>query len=201
VFNGLANIANGGSLTVTNGATLDLDGPLSVAGSLDVTGASTKVSLVGSLDPALTVQGGTLTLDKGTISAPFGLTASSGKVVVEAANIQGDVTIGGANFVITPGTTNITGNLSDTSTSTNTFQFASDTSSGELNLTGSATLNGTAVFTLLGTYKPQDGTTAFLITAPSGLTGTFAMERTKPKSAGVIGTPSYGPTGAFVVFH
>jgi outer membrane autotransporter protein len=136
---------------------------------------------------------GTLTLDPGASPYSYRITVSEGTLSVQGdyslapvtvqlgGTLSGTGTIGNVtnsgtvNPGNSPGTLNVVGSYIQTSSGTLRAEIASPSNYDKINVTGTASLNGTITPVLLNGYRPPVNTKfADIIKTTGGLTGTFS---------------------------
>jgi hypothetical protein len=131
----------------------------------------------------LTQSSGTLTLASGstTTMGTGSIFALDGGTMRGSGTIQGDVQVGSATIApgFSPGTINITGNMTLSSTSIIVAELASATSYDQILVGGTATLAGTLNVSMLNGYTPTFGTTFDIISATS-VSGNFGTLPSNP---------------------
>lgn len=195
----------GGSLAAVAGSTPTIDdsGTLKktcCAGATDVQPDVTNSGAIEALSGTLGVSGafsqsaGSTTLGPGNISSttPFalggGTLAGSGTFTGDVNNTGGNVTPG-----FSPGTIAISGNYVQGASGTLTIEIASASSFDQVNVSGSATLDGTLDVALLGGYMPPNGTVFAPLTFATR-SGDFALKNLPVYGVGGSLTASYTPT-------
>jgi hypothetical protein len=196
-LNGLRNFAtNGssGSFTVENGATITTPGALSNAGTVLVTGPTASILNVSG---GFTQTAGLTEVDAGnTLNVLSGVYAQSGGVTLvdgrlnntgaynlTSGTLKGTGTVSGGvdntgGMVAPgdpPGTLDITGNYTQGTGGTLDIGLGGTAASqfDVLAASGSANLAGTLDVTLLNGFTPMTGETFTILTAGSGVSGTF----------------------------
>ena len=194
-LNESGNLTNAGALTVNTGGVLEAEsytqsagtatingsfeiGSLANPGSISITGGNFDYSGAADILGNIMASGNGVAALSGDSSIFGGVTLNSG------SSLAGDHEISGYNNSQTAGVIN-GGTISDTDaingnyTQTSTGQFdvqLSGTSAGqynELNVNGTATLDGTLDVTLLNGFTPQAGD-SFQIMTDLGTSGNFA---------------------------
>jgi autotransporter-associated beta strand protein len=173
-------LANGGAVTVSAGATLDLNGTNETIGSLSGSGTlnigsgtltltdSASTTFSGTISGSGTIAGG------GTYTVASGATLSGTSTFSTAVTVQNGATISPGN---SPGIIS-TGNLTLASGSTATMEIdgtAAGTGYDQINVSGTVTINNATLNVVLG-YTPANGDTYTLINNDSNdpVTGTFS---------------------------
>jgi len=168
---GSAVVLGNQTLTLSN-ASGTFGGVMSGTGGLTLNAGTETLTGTNTYTGATTVNGGTL-LVHGSIASSSGATANSGATVGGLGTLSSTTINGG---ILSPGppigTLNVQGTLGFSPTSTYLVDI-SPTISDRTNVTGTATLTGTArVVAQPGTY-PRNSTYTIL-TAAGGLSGTFS---------------------------
>ncbi|MGB8993207.1 MAG: autotransporter domain-containing protein [Desulfobaccales bacterium] len=155
---------------------------------------------------------GTLTLNAGTSPYSSTITVSAGGlnvqgdypnapvIVQSGGSLSGTGTIGNVTNSGTvspgnsPGTLNVVGSYTQTASGTLRAEIASPASYDKINVTGTASLNGTITPVLLNGYRPPVNTRfADIIKTTGGLTGTFSTV-TQPAGPTLLWQPYYDAT-------
>jgi hypothetical protein len=188
---GATTIANGGTFTLTGG-TPTFTGPMTVQA-----GGTLNYGLAGATNiPGASSNAGTMNFTGGTVNFTGGLTQTAGTMTLNGGNASGNValnggTLGGSGTLtgnldigpsgilavgFSPGSLNITGNLTLASTSTTNIEVGGLTAGSQfdqINVGGLATLGGTLNVTSWGGYTPVAGNTFDFLTFGSSA-GAFA---------------------------
>ncbi len=173
---GTINIGSTGTLDVSGGAYDSSTGTVTNDGTLNVDGimqSSGTVFNSGKIDPTSYIQsGGTTVLQGGTLISPT--------VDVQGGSLGGNGTIQGDlvnDALVSPGFSNIPltvdGNYTQGPDGTLLIDITSLTDFSSLDITGSATLDGTVEFDFLNGYVPQANDTFAFLDAAS-VTGNFS---------------------------
>jgi hypothetical protein len=165
-----------GGLTLRNGRMMNLSGGLTQAGSLVIDGASTALAVNGDF---LQTAGSTYLVDGGTLSLATesshlmtgGLMAGNGTIIGDLINSQGQVSPG-----LSAGALTIDGNYVQGALGSLKIEIGgtqAGLSFDQWHVTGTASLDGALVVSLLGNYTPEATDTFEIITAGS-LAGLFS---------------------------
>ncbi|WP_432797902.1 autotransporter domain-containing protein [Poriferisphaera sp. WC338] len=173
------NMTLGGGTTLTVGGSnnLTLSGVLSSTGALTKSGAGIlTLSGTNTYTGATTVSAGTLLLTGSTSGSAF--TVASGATLAGTGTITGNVNNSGTISPGTsPGTLNVVGDLTLTSSSIYDIEIVDAGTAGTdydtIDVTGGATVAGTAAVTADSGYEPDVGDTFTVIQTTTGVTGTF----------------------------
>jgi filamentous hemagglutinin family protein len=189
---GATTIANGGTFTLSGGSAT-FSGPMTVQ-----SGGTLNYGLAGTTTiPGASSNAGTMNFTAGTASFGGGLTQTAGTMTLNGGNVTGNVainggTLGGSGTLtgnldigpsgilavgFSPGTLNVTGNLTLASTATTNIEIGGLTAGTQfdlINVTGLATLDGTLNVTSWGGYTPAAGNSFNFLTFGSS-SGAFAM--------------------------
>jgi uncharacterized repeat protein (TIGR01451 family) len=160
-----------------NGNLVDL-----TSGTVDFTGGFTQSAGTAKLNGG-NMAGSTVTLNGGTLSG-------NGTITADVTN--GATILPGAS----PGAINITGNYTQTPSGTLGIELAGTTPAtqyDQLNVTGTATLNGTLDVALIGGYVPTGGETFDVLTFASR-SGDFAAKNLPAFGGGGSIEATYFPT-------
>lgn len=198
IVGSVAALVSSGNPLIDNTGTLK---KTCCGGTTDVQPDVANSGMIDALDGILNISGafsqsaGATTLGPGSINSalPF---AMSGGVLAGTGTFTGDVNNSGGNVSpgSSPGTLAITGNYTQGSGATMTVELASASSFDQLNVSGSATLDGTLDVSLLGGYQPANGT-VFPVLAFASRSGDFATKNLPTYGLGGTITDSYTPTG------
>ena len=169
---GTVNI--GGTIFTTPGGFTQSGGSTAVAGTWNSSGTPAPV----------TINGGNL-LDAGTI---YGNVINGGTLTVGTGGSGGSQEL------------SITGNYTQTSAGSLQVDIAGTTAGastsgqgyGQLDVSGTASLNGTLQVSLANGYTPAAGNNYQLVTSSSSVSGAFSNDNL-PAVSGATVTPSYGP--------
>ncbi len=180
---GFGHINNAGSISIANGATLQIATTNSPTTALPgfLNSGTVLISSGGTLFSPLTYAqtGGQTTVDGTLHVGGHGVVnLAGGSLYGNNGTIQGNV-ISNANFnigdtLMTPGQMSIMGNYTQGANGALTFDIASLTQYDRLNVSGQATLNGLMTVDLLNGYIPQVGN-MFDIMNFASRSGTFSM--------------------------
>jgi fibronectin-binding autotransporter adhesin len=189
---GLSSLSNTGTLNlsnvtidyqVANTGTMGLTGGVTFTQLFTNTGGVLNLSGDNTFQSGLTQSSGTLTLASGstTTMGTGSIFALDGGTMRGSGTIQGDVQVGSATIApgFSPGTINITGNMTLSSTSIIVAELASATSYDQILVGGTATLAGTLNVSMLNGYTPTFGTTFDIISATS-VSGNFGTLPSNP---------------------
>ena len=172
-FRNLSAVGSGGSFTLLNGHNQTLVGPLSNAGTVQVSNTTTLTATAGYTQTGgltqLTDSGSTLT----AATASF-----SGGMLKGNGTINAAVTVSGGTIKPgnSPGTLAINGTLGLGSGATFLAEIGGATQGtqyGYLNVSGAATLGGTLQLTLINGFVPTNLQTFTILSNSTPLTGTF----------------------------
>jgi hypothetical protein len=166
----LANAtSSSGILSLSGGAALSVTGPFSTSGSFGVdTGASFTVTS-GNFTIA---SSGTASLDGAMLNVPAGIITNNGFFFGgNSATVTGSLTNAGTLSVNTDQILHISGNFTQTSAGNYDPSITSPTDFGVLDVSGTATLDGTLF--IVPSYTPATGDTWKLLTYTSH-SGQFA---------------------------
>jgi outer membrane autotransporter protein len=159
-----------GTLTLNSGTSTYADAITVSAGRLNVQGDYSSAPV--------TVQSGAQAFldDAGKVA---GVTVDSGGTLSGTGTVAGTLTNRGmVNPGNSPGTLNVVGSYTQTSSGTLRAEVASPTSYDKISISGvpgNANLNGTIAPTLLGGYRPRAGQVfAGVVTTTGGVLGTFS---------------------------
>jgi hypothetical protein len=194
-------ISNGGNLALPAGVPLSNTGSLSLTNATINYRVDNQGSIAlggGVIFKQLFSNQGTLSFTSGNNTFEAGLEQSAGLLWLGGGNITGNVTLNGGalkgngsifgnlsigNAVIAPGNSpgmlNISGNLNLTPSSTTAIEIASDVAGSgydQINVSGTANLNGTLSVSALNGYVPPAGSTYRIMTY-SAQTGDFVTKR------------------------
>ncbi|AHF90605.1 autotransporter [Opitutaceae bacterium TAV5] len=197
---GAVTLADG---TIDNG-TLTGDSYTSTGGTVNAvlagTGTFTHTSGTTTLGGANTytgdtlINGGTLVLDNGTVSAT---TVASGAFLRGEGTVNGDLfNSGTVSPGFSPGTIIVTGNYTQTAGGVLVIEIASAVSFDQIIVSGSASLAGTLQLDLLDGYNPV-GQSFEILTAAGGVAGTF---NPVTGSAAIDATVTYNANDVTVSF-
>lgn len=182
------------NLTKTGSGTLTFtSGTSTYSGTITVSGGGLNVQGDYSSAP-VTVQSGAQAIlgDAGKVA---GLTVDSGGTLSGTGTVVGTLTNSGTvSPGNSPGTMNVVGSYTQTSSGTFRAEVASPTNYDKISISGApgtASLNGTVTPVLLGGYRPRANTVfPGIITATGGLTGTFSSV-TQPVGPTLLWQPYY----------
>ena len=143
------------------------------------------------------IQAGSLYSNNGLGATTISAGAFLGGNATITGNLVNNGTVSPGN---SPGTINVTGNYTQSSTGTLIIEIASGVSFDHLIVTGTAALAGTLQVNVLGGFNPLGQSFTFL-TAAAGVTGTFGtINGTITTSAATAATVNYAPTSATIAF-
>ncbi len=189
-----------GSLSVTGGGLAEAgeviigDG-ISSTGTMTVRGAGSRLTANNEIDVGLS-GAGTLTVSDGGVAVAPVILINSQSSVDGNGTLQGDVTNHGIVAPgESPGALHIVGNYAQTAAAKLEIELAGTTPGtqyDQLLITGGATLDGTLDVSLLGGFTPSAGNSFDLLTATSGITGTFAIQQLPLLAGGLVWNLSYG---------
>lgn len=193
------NVTDNGTFAVNRSDTYTFGSLISGTGAVQQNGTGTLVlTNVDTYNGATTVNAGTLEVD-GSIATSILATVNGG--TLSGIGVVGNTQIN--TGTLAPGNTaNPTGTL--TVTGSLTFQSAafymvgiSGSNASKAGVSGMATLGGATV-TIANGSTPQIGTTYTILTATSGVSGTFNPTVT---FGNLTGTLSYDPNDVFLTFN
>ena len=143
------------------------------------------------------IQAGSLYSNSGLGATTISAGAFLGGNATITGNLVNNGTVSPGN---SPGTINVTGNYTQSSTGTLIIEIASGASFDKLIVTGTATLAGTLQVAVASGFNPLGQSFTFL-TAAGGVTGTFGtVTGLATGSAAVTGSVIYAPTSATIAF-
>ena len=185
-------LAAGTELVLVEPAAGTFGGAISGAGTIRKQGPG---SLALTLPTATAVQIETGSLRLG---GPVGsTTVFTGASLFGAGNISGNlVNRGVVSPGFSPGVITVSGNFTQSAAGLLLVEFASAASFDQLQVTGTAALDGTLQLSLLGGYNPA-GQTFAVLTAANGVSGTFAAIT---GAAAIDAVVSYGANAVNVAF-
>lgn len=176
-----ASLASGRSITLGNGGgtfnpdsgtKLTLSGPIGGSGSLTMAGPGT-LALTGAntYGGGTSASAGTLLLENGSLAS--GVAVGTGGTFGGTGTVVGNLANAGTLALNTGGPLNVTGTYTNSAGSTYQVQVVPAKSS-QLNVTGSAVLNGGTVAVMAGNGNYTRGPAYNILKASAGVTGTFA---------------------------
>jgi fibronectin-binding autotransporter adhesin len=205
--NALLNFANNtGSLTLLPPTfqNLTTSGTFTNSGKFTVSKGSAFT--VGGSNGNYNQSGGTTTVD-GTLAVPTGLANITGGTLQGAGTFSGNVSVGNASgaaatFIIgdsikKAGAISITNNYTQLATGVMDVQLGglkAGSQYSQVNITGTASLNGTLNINPLVKTIPPLGTTFTILSAPSGVSGTFSTVNGTKINASEHFQVNYNPT-------
>jgi autotransporter-associated beta strand protein len=198
----VAALPVGRGVVLNNNSTLILNQPTSATFTGIIAGGTIRkqgagvLTLANTTTSAAEVEAGSLMFNAGlgrTTVAAGALLGGNGTVTGNLVN-NGTVSPG-----TSPGTINVAGNYTQSSSGKLIIEIASATSFDKLIMTGTASLAGTLQVDALGGYNPLGQSFTFL--TASSVTGTFGtLTGLVSSSAATAATVTYAPTSATVTF-
>jgi len=164
---GTHTVANSLTLAAGSGSsgTYDLSGGLLSANTINVNAGGHIIRSGGTLNyNILNFQGGDYTGDLLNQNLITGTGTINGNLVNAGTVSPGQ----------SPGTLTINGSYTQTAAGAYQAEIASPSSYDRINVSGTASLNGTLAPSLLGGYRPHGNQVFSIITATDGLTGSFS---------------------------
>ena len=182
------------TLVFNQGANGTFGGAITGGGRVQKTGTG-SLTLTTTTNSPVDVQAGSFFFNTGlgaTTVSPGALLGGTGTVTGLLTN-NGTVSPG-----TSPGTINVTGNYTQSSTGLLLIEIASASSFDKLLITGTASLAGTLQYTILGGFNPLGQSFTFL--TASSVSGTFGTLTGATPSAATAVSVVYAPTSATLVF-
>ncbi len=200
----VASLPAGRGVVLNNNSTLVFNQPTNATFNGTVTGGGTLrkqgagvLTLANTTTSAVEVEAGSLMFSTGLGRTTVSLGALLGGSGVVTGNFINNGTVSPGN---SPGTINVVGGYTQSSTGKLVIEIASATSFDQLLISGPAALAGTLQVDTLGGYNPIGRTFTFL-TATGGVTGTFGTLTGFVANSAATGTNvTYSPTSASVTF-
>jgi autotransporter-associated beta strand protein len=188
-------LASGATLSFNQTADGTFGGNITGGGTIQKKG-SAALTLSNATNSPIDLQAGSLNFNGGVGAT----TVASGAVLGGNGTISGNlVNNGRVSPGSSPGTLNVTGNYTQSSTGTLLIEIASLTSVDRLAMTGTAALAGTLQVDTLGGYNPV-GQSFAVLSAPGGVSGTFGTFTANTNHAAVGASVSYSATAVTVAF-
>ncbi len=193
--NGAVAILPVATLVFNQAASGTFGGAITGGGRVQKTGAG-ALTFTTTTNSPVDVQAGSFFFNTGLGAT----TVSSGALLGGTGTVTGLLTNNGTVSPGTsPGTINVTGNYTQSSTGLLIIEIASASSFDKLLITGTASLAGTLQVDTLGGYNPIGQSFTFL--TASTVSGTFGtLTGNVTGSAATAATVTYAPTSATVVF-
>ena len=189
-------VAGSGVLVFNQAAGGTFGGAITGGGKVQKQGTGALTLTVGTSSP-VDVQAGSLFSGSGLGATTVSVGAFLGGTPTITGNLVSNGTVSPGN---SPGTINVTGNYTQSSTGVLVIEIASGVLFDKLAITGSASLAGGLQVSVLGGFNPSGQSFTFL-TAPGGVSGTFGVVNgTASNSAATGFTVVYAPTSVALVF-
>lgn len=187
---------NNSTLVFDQTANATFSGSIAGGGTIHKRGAGV-LTLANTTTSAVEIQAGSLIFNTGVGRTTISAGALLGGNGIVTGNLVNNGTVSPGT---SPGTLNVVGNYTQSSTGRLLIEIASATSFDQLLITGTASLAGTVQVDTLGSYNPIGQSFTFL-TANGGVTGTFdALTGIVSNSAATAAAVVYAPTTATLVF-
>ncbi|MET0261359.1 MAG: autotransporter domain-containing protein [Rariglobus sp.] len=193
--NGDITLGAAGTLVLDEASNVMMNNALSGTGTLEKQGAGTLV-IANATTVAVNIQDGTLFLVNNVGSTSIG----SGAFLRGAGTINGDLTNNGTlSAGNSPGTIVVAGNYTQGPGGVMVVEFAAPGSFDQLQVGGTADLDGILELVTLNGYNPV-GESFTIITAAGGVNGIFPIVAAPPAPAAIARSVNYGPNDVTVTY-